>query len=75
MPEKILQSVSGSMSISVVLKEADLTKSTSEARRKVQEGAVRLDGERVSDFNLEIPAGGSHVIQVGNRRFARITIT
>jgi tyrosyl-tRNA synthetase len=75
MPEKRLQSVSGSMSISVVLKEADLTKSTSEARRKVQEGAVRLDGERVSDFNLEIPAGGSHVIQVGNRRFARITIT
>jgi tyrosyl-tRNA synthetase len=75
MPEKRLQSTSGSMSISVVLKEADLTKSTSEARRKVQEGAVRLDGERVSDFNLEIPAGGSHVIQVGNRRFARITIT
>jgi tyrosyl-tRNA synthetase len=75
MPEKRLQSASGSMSIAIVLKEADLTKSTSEARRKVQEGAVRLNGERVSDFNLEIPAGESHVIQVGNRRFARITIT
>jgi tyrosyl-tRNA synthetase len=75
MPEKTLQSSAGSMSISIVLKEADLTKSTSEARRKVQEGAVRLDGERISDFNLEIPAGKSHVIQVGNRRFARIIIT
>jgi len=75
MPEKTLQSTAGSISISAVLKEADLTKTTSEARRMVQQGAVRLDGERITDIELEIPAGASHVIQVGKRRFARITIT
>jgi tyrosyl-tRNA synthetase len=63
------------MSISVVLKEADLTKTTSEARRMVQQGAVRLDGERITDLDLDIPAGASYVIQVGKRRVARITIS
>lgn len=74
MPEKTLQSATGSMSISIVLKEADLTKTTSEARRMVQQGAVRLDGERITDLDYEIHAGASHVIQVGKRRVARITI-
>ena len=75
MPEKTLQSASGSMAISVALKEAELTKTTSEARRMLQQGAVRLDGERVTDVELALPAGASHVIQVGKRRFARITIS
>jgi tyrosyl-tRNA synthetase len=73
-PEKTLQSDTGSMAISAVLKEADLTKTTSEARRMLQQGAVRLDGERVTDVGLELPAGSSHVIQVGKRRVARVTI-
>lgn len=75
MPEKSLQSADGSMQISLVLKEAGLTKSTSDARRMVQQGAVKLDGERISDQALELPRGASHVIQVGKRRFARVTIT
>ena len=75
MPEMTLQSATGSMAISLVLKAAELTKTTSEARRMVQQGAVRLDGERVTDVELEIPAGESLVIQVGKRRVARITIT
>lgn len=75
MPEITLRSTSGSISISILLKKADLTKTTSEARRMLQQGAVRLDGERITDVDLEIPAGASHVIQVGKRRFARITIT
>jgi tyrosyl-tRNA synthetase len=74
MPERTLQSASGSMAISVALKEADLTKTTSEARRMLQQGAVRLDGERVTDVDLALAAGASHVVQVGKRRFARITI-
>jgi len=74
MVELTLQSDTGSMSISLVLKAADLTKSTSEARRMVQQGAVRMDGERITDVDLEIPAGESHVIQVGKRRVARISI-
>ncbi len=74
MPHKDLTAVEGSLGIAAVLKLADLTASTSEARRMVQQGAVRVDGERVADFEVELPAGGSHVIQVGKRRFARVTI-
>jgi tyrosyl-tRNA synthetase len=74
MPEKTLHSATGSMAISLILKEADLTKTTSEARRMLQQGAVRLDGERITDIGLELAAGASCVIQVGKRRVARITI-
>jgi tyrosyl-tRNA synthetase len=73
-PEKELKAADGCLGISVILKRAELTTSTSEARRMVQQGAVRIDGERVEDFELELPAGASHVIQVGKRRFARVTI-
>jgi tyrosyl-tRNA synthetase len=74
MPEKTLQSAGAGLSIASVLKAADLTQSTSEARRMVQQGAVRIDGQRVGDVDLELPAGASHIIQVGKRRFARISI-
>ena len=74
MPEKSLQSATGTATISWVLKQADLTKSTSDARRMVQQGAVRIDGERIDDVDFELQAGACHVIQVGKRKFARITI-
>jgi tyrosyl-tRNA synthetase len=60
--------------IANVLKDAGLVKSTSEALRMVAQGAVRLDGERVEDKGLVVPTGGSHVCQVGKRRFARVTV-
>jgi tyrosyl-tRNA synthetase len=41
----------------------------------IQQGAVRIDGERVEDRKLEIEAGTTHVYQVGKRRFARVTLT
>ena len=48
--------------------------STSEAQRMIEQGGVKLDGERVSDKGLKIPAGRTVVAQVGKRRFARITV-
>ena len=42
--------------------------STSEALRLIQQGAVRIDGERVGDRNLELAVGSKHVYQVGKRR-------
>ncbi len=57
-----------------VLKDCGLVKSTSEARRLVQQGAVRVDGERVTDFDIDLPAGGRFLLQVGKRRFARVSI-
>jgi tyrosyl-tRNA synthetase len=64
----------GALSLSKLLKEAGLTASTSDALRMIQQGAVRIDGERVTDAGLSLPLGSEHVYQVGKRRFARVKI-
>jgi tyrosyl-tRNA synthetase len=74
MPEMVLDSEGGGLGVARVLKAAGLTGSTSEAFRMIQQGAVRIDGERVADREMNIQSGGTHVIQVGKRRFARITL-
>jgi tyrosyl-tRNA synthetase len=58
--------------IANALKEGGLATSTSEANRKIEEGAVKVDGTRVSDRGLTFAAGADHVFQVGSRRFARL---
>jgi tyrosyl-tRNA synthetase len=62
------------MRLANVLKEGGLAASTSEANRKIDEGAVRIDGERVTDRGLILTAGTEHVFQVGSRRFARLQL-
>ncbi len=57
-----------------VLKAAGLAASTSEANRKIEEGAVKLDGVRVTDRGLTLYTGADHVLQVGTRRYARIQL-
>lgn len=75
MPEVSLAcSEEGSLGIAHVLQQAGLVASTSEAFRMIKQGAVKVDGEKVADRGLEIPAGNAHVFQVGKRRFARVTI-
>src|SRR5690606_36769435 len=54
--------------------EAGLCASASEAQRSIQHGGVRIDGNRVDDKALVLPAG-KYVIQVGKRRFARVTLS
>jgi tyrosyl-tRNA synthetase len=73
-PEKTLQSEGGSISIAQVLKETGLTKSTSEAIRKIREGGVRINGERVENPKLELNSGAAVVLQLGKRRFVKVTI-
>jgi tyrosyl-tRNA synthetase len=53
------------------LAEAGLVKSNSEGRRAIQQGGVKVNGERVSDETLEIDSPGEYILQVGKRRFAR----
>jgi tyrosyl-tRNA synthetase len=53
---------------------ARLVASGSEARRKIAEGAVRIDGERVSDAAARLSVDAVHILQVGPRRFARLRI-
>lgn len=60
--------------IAQVLKQAGLTASTSEALRMIAQGGVKLDGEKVSDKALKLGSGGPFVLQVGKRKFARVTI-
>ncbi len=72
MPEIELATADGTLPLPRLLKEAGLTASTSEAMRLIQQGGVRMDGERLSDPSLTIPRGESHVFQVGKRKFARV---
>jgi tyrosyl-tRNA synthetase len=57
-----------------LLKEGGLAASTSEANRKIDEGAVRIDGARVTDRALVLLSGADHVFQVGSKRFARLKL-
>jgi len=74
MPELRLSAPTGGIAIVQLLKLANLTPSTSEAQRMIEQGGVKLDGERVSDKALKIPAGRTVIAQVGKRKFARITV-
>jgi tyrosyl-tRNA synthetase len=65
---------SSGMAISQLLKSAGLVSSTSEAMRMVAQGAVKIDGERISDPKLLCSAGEAHVYQVGKRRFAKVRL-
>ncbi len=60
--------------IANLLKDAGLTKSTSEAIRMIKQGAVKIDGERVSDPKVRISVGQQQVFQVGKRKFARVKV-
>ncbi|MDD3483041.1 tyrosine--tRNA ligase [Azovibrio restrictus] len=75
MPEFVLQSETAEgLSVLQVLKQAGLTASTSEAIRMIAQGGVKADGEKVSDKGLLLPVGATVVLQVGKRKFARISV-
>jgi len=72
--EITVQSQQGSLGLAQLLREAQLVSSAAEGFRMIQQGAVRIDGERAEDRQLEVPAGRTHVYQVGKRRFARVKL-
>lgn len=57
-----------------VIKQAGLTSSTSEAIRMIEQGGVKIDGEKVADKGQKLPRGGPYVLQVGKRKFAKVTL-
>jgi tyrosyl-tRNA synthetase len=63
------------IAIANLLKDAELTPSTSEAMRMIKAGAVKIDGEKVSDKGLKVKAGTEAVFQVGKRRFAKVNVS
>ncbi len=74
MPALEIPGEAGKLGIAHLLRAAGLVSSNSEAFRMISQGAVRVDGDRIEDRDLEVSAGTTHVYQVGKRRFARVTI-
>ncbi len=74
MPEINVASADGHIGIAQLLKQAGLVASTSEALRLIEQGGVKLDGDKVSDKALKLKAGAVVVAQVGKRKFGRISV-
>ena len=75
LPEVTIVAGSEGLALFQVLKQAGLTGSTSEAMRMIEQGAVRLNGERADDKGLRLCAGEKVVLQVGKRKFAAVVLT
>ncbi|MFZ1342353.1 tyrosine--tRNA ligase [Thiothrix eikelboomii] len=74
LPEVTLETENPELPIAHLLKQAGLVESTSEAFRMIQQGGVKIDGAKVEDRNLLISKGTIAVIQVGKRKFAKVTV-
>ena len=74
MPEVSVALEEGMLAIGNLLKQANLVGSTSDAIRMIKQGAVKIDGEKVTDTRLQITEPGEAVYQVGKRKFARVTV-
>jgi len=74
LPPVLIAVDAAGLRIANVLKAAGLAASTSEANRKIDEGAVKLDGTKVTDRGLILHAGADLVLQVGTRRYARVQL-
>ena len=75
MPELTVASDGVALSVVNVLKLAGLTASTSEGLRMLAQGAVRANGEKISDKGLAFASGESVILQVGKRKFAKVQIS
>jgi tyrosyl-tRNA synthetase len=60
--------------IGQLLKSAGLCPSTSDALRMIEQGGVRVNGDRVSDKSLRLAAGATYILQVGKRKFAKVAL-
>ncbi len=74
LPPNITEKVVNETAIIKLLKQAGLVPSANEAARMIEQGGVRINGEKVSDRNLKFRRGETLVIQVGKHKFARVRI-
>ena len=73
-PEITVQAPEGKISIGVMIKAAGLAESTGEANRNIDQGGVKINGEKVTDRRQTVSAGESFVLQVGKRKWAKVTV-
>ena len=70
-PEKTLETGGDGIGIAAALSQCGLTSSNSEAFRMIQQGGVRIDGEKISDRSLRLETGFEGILQVGKRKFCK----
>jgi tyrosyl-tRNA synthetase len=75
LPEIVLNAPVNSISIAQILKQVGFVPSASEANRLIEQGGVRVDGEKIEDRALKFKPGASFVLQAGKRKAARIKVT
>ncbi len=73
-PEVTIETENGEIGLALLLKNAGLCASTSDAMRMVKQNAVSINSEKVSDPKQQISAGTQAIFQVGKRKFAKITV-
>jgi len=74
MPERSFETGGEGIGIAAALAQAGLTSSNSEGFRMIQQGGVRIDGEKISDHAMVLQPGFSGVLQVGKRKFCRVDV-
>lgn len=72
--EKTIQAQDGDVALIHILKQAELTSSTSEAMRMIEQGAVKINNEKITDKSIKIARGNTIVLQVGKRKYARVSV-
>ncbi|KTD66496.1 tyrosyl-tRNA synthetase [Legionella santicrucis] len=72
--EEQIVTLQNPLSLAQLLKQANLTQSTSESIRLIKQGAVKIDGNKIEDAGLELAIGQTYIIQVGKRRVAKLRL-
>ena len=72
--EQVIEVPAEGVVIGQVLKSSGVCPSTSDALRMIEQGGVRVNGDKVSDKNLRLAPGSTYVLQVGKRKFAKVTL-
>src|SRR4029453_11639327 len=72
--EQVIEVPGDGAVIGQILKSSGVCPSTSDALRMIDQGGVRVNGDKVSDKNLRLAPGATYVLQVGKRKFAKVTL-
>ena len=73
-PQQLIHTGGEGIGIAAALSQCELTTSNSEAFRLIQQGGVKIDGEKVTDRTLRLEPGFSGILQVGKRKFCNVTV-
>ena len=72
--EQRISAPRGHVTLVSMLRASGMVSSNSEARRMIGQGAVEVDGERVTSVDVEVPSGRAYLVRVGKRQFRRVVV-